>query len=692
MLRKIKYFLLNKNQNIQIEFENYLKLAYPARPDVFHRAQKLLKLNARYRFFYPLLKLNLPAQPLDLSIPSALTSPESSVSPVTYLSPLSLALALSEYDAVSLDIFDTLLFRPFAKPAHLFYCVEEKLGHAFIKQRQEAESEARRLAALANGSREVTLDDIYAVYAKMTGFDPEPVKQMELQAEMDLCFANPFMKIVYRSLKDHGTRLFITSDMYLPHDTMAALLEKNGYTGYEALLVSCDYRASKHDRGLYSLLLEKAGQGSRVAHVGDNTVTDLENAAACGITAFPYLNVNKLGESFRATAMSDIVGSAYAGIVNSTLHNGLEVYDPYYEYGFVAGGLYVLGYCEWIHQRAQAMGLERILFLARDGAIYKRVYDSLFQDIPSEYVYWSRVAGLRYCADVSRNEFIRRVLIYKAYSPQKVTVLGMLRSLKLDGLMPQLAAAGFQPNELIDKPNLPGLKAFFTEHWPEVVRLCEPEALRYGELLKSQIAGAKKVAVVDVGWAGTGPLGVKDFVERKLALNCEVTGFMAGASITDYSATNVALLKGDLETYLFSQRQNYTNFTEQMRRHNSTMCVFFEMLTQDTTPSFKGIAEDGTLEFGVPEVENYAMIRRIHQGIYDFAMAYAHTFQNYPMFLNISGHDAYQPFNHYLADLSHIRKDFLDFTFTRGIGSDENTQVCETLGDLLTKLGLGKGA
>ncbi|HNX63018.1 MAG TPA: hypothetical protein PKN45_10275, partial [Candidatus Limiplasma sp.] len=122
------------------------------------------------------------------------------------------------------------------------------------------------------------------------------------------------------------------------------------------------------------------------------------------------------------------------------------------------------------------------------------------------------------------------------------------------------------------------------------------------------------------------------------------------------------------------------------------MCVFFEMLTQDTTPSFKGIAEDGTLEFGVPEVENYAMIRRIHQGIYDFAMAYAHAFQNYPMFLNISGHDAYQPFNHYLADLSHIRKDFLDFTFTRGVGSDENTQVCETLGDLLTKLGLGKGA
>ena len=28
MLRKIKYFLLNKNQNIQIEFENYLKLNY----------------------------------------------------------------------------------------------------------------------------------------------------------------------------------------------------------------------------------------------------------------------------------------------------------------------------------------------------------------------------------------------------------------------------------------------------------------------------------------------------------------------------------------------------------------------------------------------------------------------------------------------------------------------------------------
>ena len=429
MLRKIKYFLLNKNQSIQIDFDNYLKLAYPSRPDLFHRAWKLAKLNARYRFFYRLLKLDIHPQPLDMSAPPPNLSPESSLSPVTYLSPLSLALALSEYDVVSFDIFDTLLFRPFSKPAQLFYCVEEKLGHAFVKQRQEAESEARRLSALANGNREVTLDDIYAVYAKMTGFDPEPVKQMELQAEMDLCFANPFMKIVYRSLKDHGTRLFITSDMYLPHDTMAALLENNGYTGYETLMVSCDYRASKHDRGLYTLLLDKAGQGARVAHVGDNTVTDQQNATDCGITAFPYQNVNKLGEPYRVATMSDIVGSAYAGIVNTTLHNGLEVYDPYYEYGFIAGGLYVLGYCEWIHRRAQALGLERILFLARDGAIYKRVYDSLFQDIPSEYVYWSRVAGLRYCADVSRNEFIRRVLIYKAYSPQKVTVLGMVNTL-----------------------------------------------------------------------------------------------------------------------------------------------------------------------------------------------------------------------------------------------------------------------
>ena len=67
--------------------------------------------------------------------------------------------------------------------------------------------------------------------------------------------------------------------------------------------------------------------------------------------------------------MSAITGSMYRGIVNAHLHNGLNEYSMEYEFGFVYGGLFVLGYCQFIHEYVQTHHIDKILFLARDGDI-----------------------------------------------------------------------------------------------------------------------------------------------------------------------------------------------------------------------------------------------------------------------------------------------------------------------------------
>ena len=74
--------------------------------------------------------------------------------------------------------------------------------------------------------------------------------------------------------------------------------------------------------------------------------------------------------------MSELIGSFYAGIANTHLHNGLYKYSPYYEYGFIYGGLYVLGYVNWIHQSTGERCREVIIFV-RDGDIYMKVYNNL---------------------------------------------------------------------------------------------------------------------------------------------------------------------------------------------------------------------------------------------------------------------------------------------------------------------------
>ena len=62
------------------------------------------------------------------------------------------------------------------------------------------------------------------------------------------------------------------------------------------------------------------------------------------------------------------------------------------------------------------------------------------------------------------------------------------------------------------------------------------------------------------------------------------------------------------------------------------------------TPSFLGYTAKG-LQFDREETENYEIIKKISNGIYDFVCIYINTFLNDPFLLNISAYDAYLPFN-----------------------------------------------
>ena len=90
-------------------------------------------------------------------------------------------------------------------------------------------------------------------------------------------------------------------------------------------------------------------------------------------------------------------------------------------------------------------------------------------------------------------------------------------------------------------------------------------------------------------------------------------------------------------------------------------------------PSFSGFSEHGAYCFDVAEVENYKMIREIHDGIFDFFKLYHNTFRADPYLCNISGHDAYMPFRMAIRDLSYIRNTVGDAVYARDVGGDNHT-------------------
>lgn len=692
MIKKIKdkmfYYAVERNPHILQEYQQYRW-----NNEELHRKHRLKSwlylgnLNFKHRL------LKIPSEVTLHKLPEKrvrlpyLQGAESNL--LKRKPPHIFARDLLSYDVISFDIFDTLVLRPLDDPRALFMILGEKHNYLdFSNIRINAEVQARDNAAVLKGNREVTIFDIYEIIEKRTGINKDYGVQIELETEIDLCFANPYMLRVFNILRAQGKRIIATSDMYLHESMIRKILNKCGYIGFEEVFVSCDYNCSKRDTNLYKIALKKIGDFNKVVHIGDNYVPDIESAQKVGIDAIYYKNVNDAGRQYRTEGMSDLVGSAYAGIVNAHLHNGIKEYDPYYEYGFIYGGLYVFGYCNWIHEYVKKNKVDKVLFLSRDGDIYQKVFNNLFNDVPNEYVFWSRIANTKYTADVNRDDFLTRMITHKAINVIDITVEDLLKSLNLSTLEKRLLDFGLRKEEIINKGNVKQLENLLIENWDVVIERYMGENEVLEDYFINVIGESKKVAVIDVGWLGTGAMGIKHLVEEKWKMNCEVKSLVAASASWSRAANINELMKNQTETYMFSRFYNRELFDSHLNTNKNTNNVYFELFTQACYPSFAGFDVNSNFEFDIPEVENYDVIKKIHQGIMDFSTMYNEFFENHSYMYNIPGYDAYLPFRMVTRNVEFFRRFFSETAFSRGVGADYTNQRTETIGDILNKVNL----
>lgn len=602
---------------------------------------------------------------------------------------------LLKYDVISFDIFDTLIFRPFVQPTDIFFLLQEKLDYFdFAEQRKLAEKKAREMMMAKFKTREVTIYDIYDVIERELGINRDYGVQCELDCEMDVCFANPFMKRVFDILKSRGKRIIAISDMYFPKPIMQKLLEKCGYNGFENIFVSCDAKSGKGSGVLYDLVKSEVGKDLTYIHIGDNYSADYEKAQKHGFDAVHYKNVNAQGNPYRATfnGMSECVGHAYGGIINSYLHNGMDVIDPYFEYGMLYGGLYVLGFCQWIRQYALNHNVDKILFLARDGDIYRKVFNLLGNDIPSEYVYWSRMPSIRLVAEKDRYDFLTRYITHRIHDVNPMPIENIFKMLSIDSLIPKAKKYGINMKHFVTKENEEFIKHFFIDHWDEIVKSFEPEQELARGYFEKLIGDSTHIAVIDVGWQGSGPKAIKWLVEKKWGMDCKVDCLLACAYSFNNTANLTQIESGELNAYIFTRMYNRNLFDWHLKTNNHQNNIMFEIFTQTSTPTFErfGCNSDGDLEmhFGFCEAENYGIIRKVHDGILEFANIYINTFKKYPFMLNISGYDAYMPFRLLTRNPLLVKNLFKDFVITKNLGVDTASFRMETLGEIFDKVKL----
>ena len=157
---------------------------------------------------------------------------------------------------ISLDIFDTSIFRKVYNPSDLFKLVG---GDKFYTDRINAQKRA---------TIKYKNPTIYQIYEFLPDYD----MQKEIDFEIKYCFANQKILDLYNNSNDEF--IFI-SDMYLTSDILKNMLEKCGYKNPK-IFVSCEYNSKKSDK-LFKIVENKLKRKID-KHYGDNYKVDIIGA------------------------------------------------------------------------------------------------------------------------------------------------------------------------------------------------------------------------------------------------------------------------------------------------------------------------------------------------------------------------------------------------------------------------------
>lgn len=290
---------------------------------------------------------------------------------------------------LSLDCFDTLLWRETETPADLFYNLQERPVYQALginaAQRTFAESQARKMMLIQNGTYEVHLKEIYSSgFPALDEIQINSLVEEEIKLEIETCYAFPPVMEIIRSAKKQGLKIIIVSNTYLqenqlrrllthvlPHDVMSAI---------DAIYCSCDYQLSKNE-GLFEKIIHQLNISPKsILHIGDNRGADFEAPSALGINAIHFMqhdnNINELLrlQSNAATVADPLIRykralvSPFRGVLASFEY---QVSWPEKIVGYASMGPIMYSFARYISDEVDNLKCDgenpKVLFLMRDG-------------------------------------------------------------------------------------------------------------------------------------------------------------------------------------------------------------------------------------------------------------------------------------------------------------------------------------
>ena len=316
---------------------------------------------------------------------------------------------------LSLDCFDTLLWRTTATPVDVFYNLAHRptfnaLGYT-ASLRANSEIEARKLNMIRNESDEAILPEIYR--AAFPDINEEVINALcaeELAEEMESCYAYPPVVELIREAHAQGIKIIITSDTYLREpelrQLLTACLPRDVMQAISKIYCSSEFGKAKGS-GLFDVILQHHSVPAKnILHIGDNINADYHAPRTYQIKSLHLLHQHDtISEILRMQALTGnfldpnlrwnrSMCSPFRGLYAQTK----DIQKPETAIGFAAVGPVLYAFAKMILSEIEKLTAQgkkpKVLFLMRDGHLPALICEAITNTVVGSRVRISRFVAL----------------------------------------------------------------------------------------------------------------------------------------------------------------------------------------------------------------------------------------------------------------------------------------------------------
>lgn len=463
---------------------------------------------------------------------------------------------IESHSVISFDVFDTLVKRDVPQPECVFDMVEKRYNAVYNKRlykfrnlRIQAYHEAySKLKA------KCTLDDIYN-YIHIEESVKEIVKNLEIRTELDVCVKNPDIHDIYEYAVNCNKRIVVTTDMYLPEKIIKEILERCGVPNYERLFLSCKYGKSKSDGTLYDVICCKMEIDKKeLLHIGDGIKNDILRARMRGISTF-FIK-NKRMSYYSERGLSDEEKAEYR-IQQTIINNHIGLFkDRRESLGFEVFGPLACGFVQWLNNCFTQMGITKIFFLAREGQIFKELFERMYPNMEYDihYLFVSRKSLIppTYWIQPDYESIMNSVAKSKTV---KVSSLIYRWGLDAECFMSEITESGLSIETVLDMRKWrtdERIGRLFRMLEESIISKSKKEYCVLKEYLKQENFGGE-CAIVDIGWNG-GMQNAFQKISRIWEIPTRVHGFYMGIN-----SQNLGSKLFNSHGYLYDENNNDKN-------------------------------------------------------------------------------------------------------------------------------------